>query len=155
MQVIPADLDDPRVVDLLTLHTTRARAETGRGSAHALDVSGLKTPDIQVFAAWEGETLLSIGALRRLSASEGEVKSMYTAEAARRTGAGGAILTHLIDTARRAGLSRLSLETGAWAYFAPAHAFYLRHGFEPCSPFGDYKPDPNSIFMTMELGQTT
>jgi putative acetyltransferase len=154
MRIVPADLDDPRVVALLTTHIERARAETARGSAHALDISGLKRPDIQVFAAWEGATLLSIGALRRLDASHGEVKSMHTAEAARRTGAGGAILNHLIETARAAGLSRLSLETGSWAYFEPARAFYRRHGFADCGPFGDYKPDPNSVFMTMALGQS-
>jgi putative acetyltransferase len=151
MLVDSANLDDPRVIALLVLHTERARAETSRGSAHALDVSALKARDISVFAAWEGETLLSIGALRRLSAEAGEVKSMHTAEGARRTGAGSAILTHIIESAREAGLARLYLETGSWPYFEPARAFYHRHGFAECGPFGDYKPDPNSVFMAMAL----
>ena len=151
MQIARADLDDPRVVELLTTHAMRARAETGRGSAHALDVSGLKAPDIQVFAAWEGERLLAVGAIRTLTPDHGEVKAMHTAEAARRAGAGGAILSHLIATARAAGMGRLSLETGAWPYFEPARTFYRRHGFIDCGPFGDYQPDPNSVFMTMLL----
>jgi putative acetyltransferase len=152
LTVLPADLDDPRVVELLTTHATRARAETGQGSAHALDVSGLKAPDIEVFAAWDGEKLLAVGALRTLTPDHGEVKSMHTAEAARRTGAGGALLNHLIETARALGMGRLSLETGSWPYFEPARTFYRRHGFIDCGPFGDYQPDPNSVFMTMLLG---
>jgi putative acetyltransferase len=151
MQVAPADLDDPRVIALLDIHVGRSRAETGCDSAHVLDLAALKAADIAIWAAWEGEALLAIGALRRLSASAGEVKSMHTAEAARRTGAGGAILKRIIEGAREAGLSRLSLETGSWAYFEPARAFYHRHGFEDCGPFGDYRLDPNSVFMTMQL----
>ena len=46
---------------------------------------------------------------------------------------------------------RLSLETGSWPYFEAARAFYRRHGFVECPPFGDYNPDPNSVFMTLEL----
>jgi len=151
MQILAADLDDPRIVALLTTHTERARAETARGSAHALDVSALKTPDIQVWAVWADDQPLAIGALRRLSAKEGEVKSMFTTDAARRTGAGGLVMTRIIAGAREAGLSRLSLETGSWPYFEPARAFYARHGFGECGPFGDYRPDPNSVFMTMAL----
>jgi putative acetyltransferase len=48
-------------------------------------------------------------------------------------------------------MSRLSLETGSWAYFAPARALYARHGFVECAPYGAYKLDPNSVFMTLEL----
>ena len=33
----------------------------------------------------------------------------------------------------------------------PARALYARHGFEVCGPFGDYRPDPHSTFMTREL----
>jgi putative acetyltransferase len=47
-------------------------------------------------------------------------------------------------------MSRLSLETGSWDYFQPAVALYRSHGFVECPPFGDYVPDPNSIFMTLD-----
>jgi len=147
-------LDDPRVVELLRTHLNRARAETARGSAHALDLSGLRVPEVTFWSAWDGEaraTLLGIAALRRLSAEHGEVKSMHTAEAIRGRGVGSALLAHVIEFARSGGMSRLSLETGAWPYFAPARALYARHGFVECPPFGDYRPDPNSVFMTLVL----
>ena len=92
-----------------------------------------------------------MGACRRLSADHGEIKSMHTAEAARRTGAGSVLLRHLIAAAKADGLTRLSLETGSRAYFAPARAFYARHGFVECPPFGDYVLDRNSVFMTRKL----
>jgi putative acetyltransferase len=151
MKITNGGLDDPRVQALLAHHFTTARAETGRGSAHALDLSGLKSPDIQFFSAWDGDNVVAIGALKRLSTSHGEIKSMHTAQSYRRKGAGSAILRHIIARAREMGLTRLSLETGSWPYFIPAHALYQRHGFVECPPFGDYLPDPNSIFMTLEL----
>jgi putative acetyltransferase len=76
---------------------------------------------------------------------------MHTAEAARGRGVGAAMLRHIVGRARAAGLARLSLETGAWPYFAPARALYARHGFVECGPFGDYRPDPHSVFMTLAL----
>jgi putative acetyltransferase len=144
-------LDDPRVVALLHTHVSRARAETARGSAHALDLAALRAPEITFWSAWEGEAVVGVGALKRLSADHGEVKSMHTAEAARGRGVGSALLRQIVATARAAGMSRLSLETGAWPYFAPARALYARHGFVECGPFGDYRKDPNSVFMTWVL----
>ena len=79
---------------------------------------------------------------------------MHTAEAARRQGAGSAVLRHLIATAWAGGFGRLSLETGAQAYFRPARALYARHGFVACLPFAGYVLDPNSVFMTLDLRDT-
>ena len=151
MKIADGGLDDPRVQALLAYHFTSARAQTAAGSAHALDLSGLRSPDIQFWSAWDGDHVLGIGALKRLSESHGEVKSMHTDRSNRRQGVGSAMLGHIVDRARQMELSRLSLETGSWAYFDPARALYRRHGFAECPPFGNYVPDPNSVFMTLEL----
>jgi putative acetyltransferase len=157
MRIIPGDLTDPRVVELLRIHLTSARAQTAPGSAHALDFGDLQSPDIRFWTIWEDETLLGIWALKRLTSDhycEGEVKSMHTVESARRRGVGGAMLRHIIATARASGMTRLSLETGSWDYFLPARAFYRRHGFVECPPFGNYVLDPNSVFMTLDLRES-
>jgi putative acetyltransferase len=154
MRIAAAGPEEPRVAALLRLHLARARAETALGSAHALDLSGLQAPDITLWAAWEGEALLGLSALQRLSPAHGEVKSMHTAEAARRRGVGSALLRHIIAAARAEGMTRLSLETGSWPYFAPARALYGAYGFIECPPFGSYVADPNSVFMTLDLGVT-
>jgi putative acetyltransferase len=151
LHIVEGDLDDARVIALLDVHVALARAETAAGSAHALDLSGLRTPDVTFWSAWENDTLAGVGALKTLSADHGELKSMHTAVAMRKRGVGGALLHHIISAARTAGMSRLSLETGSWPYFVPARNFYTRHGFVACPPFGDYVVDPNSVFMTLSL----
>jgi putative acetyltransferase len=152
MRIIQDDLSDPRVIGLLQTHVTSARAQTAPGSAHALDLEGLKSSDISVWTMWENETLVGVGALKRLSADHGEVKSMHTDRAMRGKGAGSAMLRHIVAAAKAAGLARLSLETGSWEYFDPARRLYRKHGFVECPPFADYVLDPNSVFMSLELG---
>lgn len=151
LRIAQGGLDDPRVVALLETHVARARAETAPGSAHALDLEGLRAPGVTFWSAWEGDALVGVGALKALDAGHGEVKSMHTAELARGRGVGSALLEHIVRAARERGMSRVSLETGSWPYFAPARALYARHGFVACGPFGDYREDPNSVFMTREL----
>ena len=151
MKITAGDLDDPRVRELLDYHVTTARAETGRGSAHAMDHDALRAGDITFWSMWDGDTVVAVGALRQLTVDHGEIKSMHTRRDRRRTGVGSAMLRHIVASARERGMTRLSLETGSWPYFIPARALYARFGFEPCSPFGDYVPDPNSVFMTLAL----
>ncbi len=151
MRIIEGDLGDPRIVELLRVHLNTATAQTARGSAHALDVSGLGSPAIDFWSLWDSEELLGIGALKQISTDHGEIKSMHVAQSRRRTGAGSALLAHIIASARGKGMRRLSLETGSWDYFRPARALYRKHGFSECAPFGDYRPDPNSVFLALEL----
>ena len=154
MRIVEGDLCDRRVVDLLHTHLTSARAETALGSAHALDLTALQSPDVSFWTIWDDERLLGVGALKRLSADHGEIKSMHTAQSMRGRGAGSAMLRHIIATARVRCMSRLSLETGSWEYFRPAQALYRNHGFVECPPFADYVLDPNSVFMSLDLQQS-
>jgi putative acetyltransferase len=144
-------LDDPRVIQLLAIHVSKAREQTAPGSAHALDLSGLRSADVRFWTAWDGDTPVGTAALKRLSSTLGEVKSMHTSEAFRRRGVGSVLLRHLMEAARAEGMRRLNLETGSWAFFLPAREFYARHGFIECGPFGEYVLDPNSVFMSLEL----
>jgi putative acetyltransferase len=151
MRIVQGDLRDPRLVELLRTHIERARAATAPGSAHALDIAGLQSPGVRIWTIWDGESLLGVGALKRLSADHGEVKSMHTAQSVRGRGVGTEMLRHIIAAARESAMSRLSLETGSWDYFRPARELYRKHGFVECLPFGDYVPDPNSVFMSLDL----
>ncbi|MDA9432772.1 GNAT family N-acetyltransferase [Bradyrhizobium sp. CCBAU 51627] len=151
MQIRTGDTFDPRVVALLDYHVTAARAQTAPGSAHALDLAGLRASDVAFWTGWDGETLVATGALKTLSPDHGEVKSMHTLQTARRRGFGGQMLRHIIAEARRRDIKRLSLETGSWDYFKPAHALYHAHGFVPCLPFAGYDEDRNSLFLTLDL----
>lgn len=151
MDIRTGNLDDPRIVALLRHHFDTCLGVTPPGSAHVFDISRLRSPDVDFFAAWEDEMLMGVGAVKYLDPAHGEVKSMHTAEAARRRGVGGLILSRIVAVARARGVKRLSLETGSFGYFAPAVALYTSFGFTECPPFGDYRPDPNSVFLTLRL----
>jgi putative acetyltransferase len=151
VRITPGDLADPRVIDLLHYHLINSQAHSAPGSSHVLDLKGLQSVDVTFWTAWDGDTLVGMGGLKRLSEDHGEVKSMHTAQAVRRRGVGSAMLGHIISVARSRGISRLSLETGSEDYFQPAIALYQKHGFVECPPFADYVPDPNSVFMTLDL----
>ena len=130
-------------------------AESAKGSMHALNLDGLRQRDVTFWSVWEGADIVGCGALKELDPQHGEVKSMRTARAHLRKGVASAVLAHIIREAKRRGYRRLSLETGARKYFEPAHSLYGKSGFQLCGPFGNYRDDPNSLFMTMELGAKT
>jgi putative acetyltransferase len=151
MHIIPGDFSDERIIDLLTTHFATMRSTGPAESCHVLPIDAMMVPELAFWAAWDGDDLLGVGAVLALSADHGEIKSMHTAQAQRGRGTGKAILRHLIETSRQRGMTRLSLETGAMDFFLPARTLYERHSFTYCPPFGSYVPDPNSVFMTLEL----
>src|SRR5262249_1275209 len=144
-------LTGPEVIELLADHLREMHIHSPPESVHALDLDGLKEPDITFWSVWAGDTLAGCGALKELDKDHGEIKSMRTAPEFRGKGAGKLILRHLIPEAENRGYKRLSLETGSMDAFEPARRLYASHGFEFCGPFADYILDPNSVFMTREL----
>lgn len=151
MEIRLDDLRGPEIRALLEEHLANMRRISPPGSVHALDLDGLRRPGVTFWTAWEGGALLGCGALREIDPRHGEIKSMRTAEAARRRGVARAMLAHLLAEARRRGYARLSLETGSQPAFEPARRLYAGAGFEPCGPFEGYTADPNSAFMTLAL----
>ena len=145
------DLSGGAIRALLEDHLRHMHSLSPPESVHALDLSGLKHPAVSFWTIWDGDELVGCGALKALDARHGEVKSMRTAPSRRRTGAGRAMLEHIIAEANTRGYTRLSLETGSMNAFAPARTLYASHGFVECAPFGDYREDPNSTFMTKAL----
>lgn len=150
-RIVPGDFDDARIVALLAGHFAAMRSTGPEESCHVMPLDAMREADLDFFAAWDGDQLAGVGAIKRLDAAHGEIKSMHTAAAYRRRGVGQATLDHLVAHAVGLGLTRLSLETGAGEFFVPARAMYARNGFSACDPFGDYRPDPNSVFMTRTL----
>ena len=150
-------LHDPHVAAFLAEHLVDMRRISPPESVHALDLDGLRRPEIRFWSAWapqpggEGETLVATAALKRLDAQHAELKSMRTATELRGQGIAARMLAHLIADARGQGHARLSLETGTQPFFAPARALYARHGFVDCGPFGGYRIDPYSHFMTRAI----
>ena len=151
MRIELDDLTRPEVLALLDEHLKNMHELSPPESVHALEVAKLRSPDITFWTVWDDGVLLGCGALKELSPSHGEVKSMRTPKGLRRRGAGRTILAHIIDVAKGRGYRRLSLETGSNEAFVPAQTLYASFGFSLCGPFGDYREDPNKVFMSLEL----
>lgn len=151
MLIKRADLDSPAFIALLEEHRAAMEATAPSESQHALDLAGLRQPDVCVWTLHEGDALLGCGALQRLDDEHAEIKSMRTARAHLRKGVARTLLQHLLAESRLAGFQRVSLETGSMGYFEPARRLYASFGFVECAPFGTYVEDPNSTYMTLEI----
>jgi putative acetyltransferase len=145
------DLSSPAVLALLEEHLRHMHEVTPPGKVFAFDASKLKAPNVTFWTAWSGATLMGCAALKQLSATEGEIKSMRTPEAHRGTGAGRALLQHIIEVAAARGYRVLYLETGGQPAFVPAQTLYRSEGFVYCGPFGSYAENGNSVFMKRPL----
>jgi len=145
------DLTGQEVFTLLQEHLQDMKATSPPESVHALDLDALKDPSVKFWTAWDGSNLAGCGAFKMLDDSHAEIKSMKTSTSYKNKGVASTLLVHIIKQAKLCNLKRLSLETGSMDYFVPAHALYKKHGFSFCGPFSNYKEDPNSKFMTLEL----
>ena len=145
------DLRGPQIASFLDEHIRDMKAVSPPGSKHALDLEGLRRPEISFWTVWDESQIAGCGALKELSADHGELKSMRTAKPYRRHGIASMLMSHITEVSKHKGYRRLSLETGSMAFFEPARRFYAKFGFTPCGTFADYKLDPNSIFMSRPI----
>lgn len=151
LEIREDDLSGEPTRALLALHLAGMHANSPPGHVFALDLSGLKRPDVTVWTAWRGEAICGIAALRQLDAETGELKSMRTHPDHLRAGVAAALLDHIVETARARGLKTLSLETGTGEAFEPALALYRRRGFANGPSFGDYEASDFNQFLHMAL----
>ena len=154
MEIRRDDLSGAPIRALLEEHLKSMYEISPPESVHALDLDELRRPEITFWTAWSGADLLGCGALLEMTPRHGEIKSMRTAMAHRRRGVARAMLSHIIAEAVSRSYERLSLETGSMREFHPAQKLYESFGFGYCAPFGDYREDPNSVFMTRQLAPT-
>lgn len=167
------ELTHPQMLSLRDEHLAGMCAASPPECVFALDLDGLRRPEITFLTAWRlpadaepgaepeavGE-LVAMGPLKELTPTiateggHGELKSMRTSTRHLRQGAAHAVLTELLKLARERGYARVSLETGSTPPFDAAIAMYRRFGFEECGPFADYRVNPFSRFMQLDLACT-
>ena len=148
LKSIEGNFDNPEVNKLLAKHFIELKAASPDGSAHVLDIPGLKDPSIKFWSFWENDRIFGCGALKLLSKDHGEFKSIRIHDDFRNQGNGIKVIKHLIDEAKKLKIKRISLETGAGEFFDPARKLFKRCDFTPCKPFAHYKEDVNSIYLT-------
>ena len=148
LKSIEGNFDHPEVNKLLTTHFIELRAASPEGSAHVLDIPGLKIPSIKFWSLWDNEKIFGCGALKLLDKGHGEFKSIRIHNSFRNKGNGIRLINHLIYEAEKLNIKRISLETGAGKFFDPARKLFEKCDFRPCKPFAHYKKDINSIYLT-------
>lgn len=151
LTITAARADAPEAAALITRHLSLMDAQSPEDSCHAMGVDGLLGDDVQFFLMHRGGVAIGMGALKTLSPTAHELKSMHTVAEARGTGAGRAMLEHLLAIARANDGAAVFLETGSTDDFLPARRLYETYGFVECAAFGDYVPDPWSTFMRLDL----
>ncbi|HYC23157.1 MAG TPA: GNAT family N-acetyltransferase [Candidatus Bathyarchaeia archaeon] len=145
------DLSGEPTRALIARHLAGMHANSPPGSVHALEIDKLREPEVTFWSVWLGEEIVGCGALKRLDARRGELKSMRVADVFLGRGIGRALLDHLIREARARGMDSLWLETGSSPPFIPALRLYESAGFVRCGPFDGYTDDPFSVFMTRAI----
>ena len=148
LKSIEGNFEHPEVNELLTKHFVELRSASPEGSAHVLDITGLKVDSIKFWSLWEKENLLGCGALKFLENGHGEFKSIRVQDNFRNKGNGIKVIEHLINEAKKLKIKRISIETGAGKFFEPARRLFEKCNFKPCKPFAHYKEDINSLYLT-------
>jgi len=148
LKSIEGNFDNFEVNELLKKHFIELRAASPEGSAHVLDIPGLKVPSIKFWSLWKNEKLIGCGALKFLDNDHGEFKSIRVHNNFRKKGYGIKVINHLIYEAQKLNIKKLSIETGAGDFFIPARKLFDKCGFEICEPFAHYSKDINSIYLT-------
>ena len=151
MRIEVDDVSRPQVLALLEEHLRNMYEITPPEHVFAFDAAKLRQPGVVFWTAWDADELLGCAALKELSPTQGEVKSMRTPERMRGRGTGRALLNHILQVSRERGYRELFLETGNHPAFTAAHTLYRSVGFRDCGPFGGYTENGSSVFMSLRL----
>ena len=152
MKSIEGNFNNLQVDELLKKHFIELRSVSPADSCHVLDIKGLKNSTIKFWSLWENEQLIGCGALKFLEEGHGELKSIRVAESFRKKGYGIKVIQHLILEAKKLNIKKISLETGAGKFFLPARKLFEKCGFKNCEPFDNYKENPDSCYMSIQIG---
>ncbi|MDV2993378.1 MAG: putative N-acetyltransferase YsnE [Chroococcidiopsis sp. SAG 2025] len=151
MEIKIDDLSSSEIAEFLEEHIREMKSVSPPESKHALDLAGLRKPEITFWTVWDDGRLTGCGAMKELDTSHAEIKSMRTTALSRGKGIASMLLQHILNEAKLRGYRRISLEIGSMPFFEPARNLYAKYGFKNCAPFSTYKEDPNSVFMAKDL----
>jgi putative acetyltransferase len=153
LRISPEDPAQPEIITLLQDGEQYSASLYPAESNHHLPLEALRAANIRFLVARDGNgRAIATGAIARFDPGAevwAELKRMWVAPEARGKGVSKAVLNALEAIAAEAGARCLRLETGIENH--AALALYERSGFTRRDPFGDYLPDPLSVFMEKQL----
>ena len=149
LTIRPEAPDQPEVLALIEALDAQMAVLYPPESNHLLDIAALSDPAVTFLVVRDGGAVIGCGALKRDPRGWGEVKRMVVRPEQRGHGIGKRVLAALQAVACDAGLPLLRLETGI--HNKDALALYRGAGFVEYEAFGDYAPDPLSVFMEKRI----
>jgi putative acetyltransferase len=141
--------DQPEIIALIDALDAYQKPLYPAESHHGIDMAALTAPGVLFAVARDQAGRVSGCAALVLMSEYGELKRMYVPPESRGRGLGGALLAFLERQALANQRVVLRLETGIRQ--PEALRLYARAGFRERAAFGDYRPDPNSVFMEKSL----
>lgn len=120
------DLRGCEIAEFLKEHIREMKSVSPPESKHALDLEGLRKPEITFWTVWDEGRLIGCGAIKELGADHAEIKSMRTAASYRGKGVASMLLQHILKEAKLRGYRRISLKTGSMPFLI-RHAIYMRN----------------------------
>jgi putative acetyltransferase len=124
-------------------------------SVHQDDTASLLSEQVYFIGAFqkrhEDELLLGIGAVKFIDVlpAYGEIKNLFVPPEHRGKGAAKVIMSALEARLKDQGANLCRLETGPSQL--ESIGLYHQLGYQQCDLYGDYQPDPLSLFMEKEL----
>ena len=146
------DPDQPDIRAMLVASDAYMTALYPAESNHLVEVSALQSANVHFLVGRRGRLCVACGAVVLAIDGTAEIKRMWVEPHARGSGLGRRILATIEKVARREGAEVLRLETGISQ--VEAINLYRSAGFSAIAAFGEYQPDPLSIFMEKRLPAT-
>ncbi len=139
----------PEILRLLEMSDAYAASLYPAESNHLVDVSTLEQPAVSFFVARFDGAVVGCCALVEACDGTAEIKRMFVDPQARGLKVGKRLLQTLERQAKSLGLDMIRLETGI--HQPEAIGLYRSAGYVERPPFGNYQPDPLSLFMEKAL----
>lgn len=145
------DIDDPGVVALVAESDRYLESLYPPESNHAESTDALVGDNAAFFVAYIDNSLVGCCAVKIAGDDVvyGEIKRLFVAAGQRGKRLGATLVGHVEKYLLDRGVTTARLEAGPKQ--PEALALYSKLGYVDRGPFGNYRPDPLSVFMEKEL----
>ncbi|WP_307233318.1 GNAT family N-acetyltransferase [Pararhizobium capsulatum] len=140
----------PEILHLLHQSDLYAQSLYPAESNHLVDIKTLEKPEVGFFVARHDGAIVGCCALVDAGDGTAEIKRMFVDPKARGLKIGRKLLERIEAHGLEIGLNAIRLETGI--YQPEAINLYRSAGYADIEAFGNYLPDPLSLFMEKPLG---
>jgi putative acetyltransferase len=151
MQLVDLDPSDQDVINVFADIDRLISSLYPVATSQALNVDELGHPGVYAVGLKNQDGIVACGAIVKQFDGTwyGEIRRLYVKPSYRGKGLSRRIMQILLYHASEEKIPTIKLETGPKQI--QSIKLYENLGFKRCDPFGDYKQNPNSLFMELAL----